>query len=372
MRYPALESLRGLAALIVVIHHHLLTFPDIYPYPIGATGLVGWLMYSPLHLIWAGGEAVIFFFLLSGFVLSLGVWRGEPLNMQTFIVRRIWRIWLPFMVAVTLAWGLALLLGHQPLPQASIWFNNIWQAADAPAYLQHLLMLGKMDALNHSFIPVVWSLKWEMWLSLLLPLVLLVARQSTVLIVAICVLLLALYYGPTYGDSDTASNLARYFPMFIIGAWLARYHETIGAFVQRLSHPVLVSGLVLALLLFPVQWYGWSGSTSPPRLLGSDLSVMVASGLLIALALGWDQWRTWLERPTLTWLGRISFSLYLYHSLVLAVVVRAGANLLPLPALVLISFTLTFVVSHFAWKWVELPAMAQGKKMSRDHSVPST
>src|SRR6476646_3687670 len=103
MRFNSLGSLRGLAALVVVIHHHLLVFPDLFPTKTGVGGWFDWLSFTPLHLFWAGGEAVSFFFLLSGFVPTLPVWRGEELDMLNFVVRRVWRVWVPFIVAVTLA-----------------------------------------------------------------------------------------------------------------------------------------------------------------------------------------------------------------------------------------------------------------------------
>jgi len=66
-RFEQLDSLRGLAALSVVVNHFLNILPGIFDNP----NDFWFLKYTPLHLFWAGHEAVIFFFVLSGFVLSL-------------------------------------------------------------------------------------------------------------------------------------------------------------------------------------------------------------------------------------------------------------------------------------------------------------
>lgn len=71
------DGLRGVAAVVVLIHHSLLTVPSLASayYPTTVTAIAwskSWLItYTPLHLIWAGTEAVCLFFILSGFVLTL-------------------------------------------------------------------------------------------------------------------------------------------------------------------------------------------------------------------------------------------------------------------------------------------------------------
>lgn len=362
MRYRSLESLRGVAALVVVVHHHLLVFPALFPTRTGLEGWAAWLTYTPLHLLWAGGESVLFFFLLSGFVLSLPTWRGEALDMVNFVVRRWWRVWVPFMVAVSVAALFAWRLGHAPVIGTSVWFENIWKEANQASFIQHVLMLGHMDEglTQWAFLPVVWSLKWEMWLSLLLPVVLLLARQHTLLVLALCPLLLAAFH--TLGGGDLAVTLLRYLAMFVLGAWLARKRDAVAAWVGR--WPTSVRGLALlgALLLIPVQWYGWQSDFGVLRRTLNDLLTLLSSATLIALALGWAGWRAWLERPPLLWLGRVSYSLYLYHTLVLTLVVRLGTERLPLPWLLLASFILTFPVAHLAHRWVEVPALARARR----------
>jgi len=75
-RIDSLDGLRGLAALVVVVHHvmHANGSLDF------ATGLDGraqgsWvvrtLTFTPLHIVWAGTEAVLVFFVLSGLVLAM-------------------------------------------------------------------------------------------------------------------------------------------------------------------------------------------------------------------------------------------------------------------------------------------------------------
>ncbi|MFB9994443.1 acyltransferase family protein [Deinococcus oregonensis] len=374
MRYPALEGLRGLAALVVVIHHHLLVLPTLFPYAENATGLAAVFLYSPVHLVWAGGEAVLLFFVLSGFVLSLSTWEGHPLKMPEFIIKRIWRIWIPCLIAVTLAFGAAKLVGPQAISGTSPWFNAIWQQANMTAYIDHLLMLGNMDRANQAFIPVVWSLKWEMWGSLLLPLILLVACQRSAIVIAGSAGVLA-YYWWAGGGSAVPEGLLRFLPMFVLGATLAYHRTEVTAWIQRQTQSVQRLLLMLAVVIIPFQWYGFSNAPSFARSAINDYAALTGAALLIVLALGCNGVNRWLERPIVLWLGRISFSVYLYHALVLTVVVRLGHQFLPLPVLMLLSFGLTFIVAHIAYDRIERPAMRYGQQIMRrysEHSLPSS
>jgi len=355
MRYPALESLRGLAALVVVIHHHFNII--FFPYRTDATGIEAVLLYTPLHLIWAGGEAVSLFFVLSGFVLSLNSWNGQALNMRQFLLKRIWRIWIPFMVAITLAYLCAEVIGTTSVDTVPSWFNDNWKQASLPAYLEHALMLGNMDQYSGAFIGTAWSLKWEMWGSILFPLVLFWARQSTAIVLATCALLIV-WHWENGMDANIVVGLMRYLSMFTIGALLSRHRTLIVNWAQRQNSPII---LIIATVFFSIGWYGYSGDAGATRSIINDCGVLLASSLFISLALGWNRFQLWLERPVLHWLGRISFSMYLYHIVILTATVRLGWHILPVPVLLVLSFLLTFPVAHFAYEWVEKPAMSRGK-----------
>ncbi|MBO9659041.1 MAG: hypothetical protein J7527_09470, partial [Chitinophagaceae bacterium] len=74
-RFETLDTLRGLASLQVVISHALYITPLIERIHHAKTteGLslpVIVFSFTPVHTIWAASEAVILFFVLSGYVLS--------------------------------------------------------------------------------------------------------------------------------------------------------------------------------------------------------------------------------------------------------------------------------------------------------------
>ena len=50
-----------------------------------------------------GAEAVILFFVLSGFVLSLPAVDGRPQSYFTFVTRRIFRIYVPYLAALAVS-----------------------------------------------------------------------------------------------------------------------------------------------------------------------------------------------------------------------------------------------------------------------------
>jgi peptidoglycan/LPS O-acetylase OafA/YrhL len=71
----SLDGLRGVAASVVVVHHLILAsvagLAIAYTAGPRSHGIDHLLTYTPLHVIWAGPQFVIVFFVLSGLVLSL-------------------------------------------------------------------------------------------------------------------------------------------------------------------------------------------------------------------------------------------------------------------------------------------------------------
>src|ERR1022692_2357744 len=106
-RFRVLDALRGLAALVVVVHHVMLSLPD---------GIRGQLGFIEVASGMGGRFAVMLFFVLSGFVLALPYFAGTSLPYGRYIVRRFCRLYLPFAFAVLIAALLCWLLGGPVLP----------------------------------------------------------------------------------------------------------------------------------------------------------------------------------------------------------------------------------------------------------------
>src|SRR5437764_6970660 len=126
-RFAELDSLRGLAAFTVVINHHLNALPQVFDQTVYAKDewWLAALKYTPLHALWGGHEAVIFFFVISGFVLALPYFKRE-LHYTPFILKRLSRIYLPYIVAVAVAALAAAGLARGSITALSSWFNGSW------------------------------------------------------------------------------------------------------------------------------------------------------------------------------------------------------------------------------------------------------
>jgi peptidoglycan/LPS O-acetylase OafA/YrhL len=170
-RIEQLDSLRGMAALIVFFAHCSFLYP-------GVTAASAASIKSPLRFLFDGHPAVLFFFLLSGYVLYL------PYNRRNvhprylpYVVRRICRIYLPYLAGIAFA-AIASFLAYRPVPNVGDLFA--WHPVSHAALVRNAVLFASFilpfdrNIWNGS----TWSLAEEMRVSLFFPFLALAVRFS--------------------------------------------------------------------------------------------------------------------------------------------------------------------------------------------------
>jgi peptidoglycan/LPS O-acetylase OafA/YrhL len=166
-----LDAMRGIAALTVVLSHAARNLPD--PNEL----LVRVLSITPIRPVIDGRPAVLFFFVLSGFVLSRALLVDQPPGYVIFALRRLLRLCLPAAAALLLS--AALYVGcypRQPWLDPAAWLSGAWtQVPSLRGVLRQALLIGSDG--DFYLDPVLWSLVHELRFSLVLPLVIAAALR---------------------------------------------------------------------------------------------------------------------------------------------------------------------------------------------------
>lgn len=366
-RIKSLDSIRGLAALTVVVHHCLLVFPAFYALQSGSGVEPGaghrLLAFSPLHLGWAGTEAVILFFVLSGFVLALPFVSGREVVTSRFIAKRVCRIYLPYIVAVGASTAILLLFTFEETSGASQWFKDMWAVRpDWTGMLDIVAMGGRQ---THNVDTAAWSLVHEMRASLIFPfLAYLIARLDwKVCLLGGFSLSIAGYAVSSPGGFESLWGTAFYLGFFVLGAVLALHRGAVSEWGRRLSER---RGRALLVLSLAGGLYLWRWLVPIPAAAnGFVVAWMVAGGsaLLFAVVLGSGRLTAVLSVRPLQWLGRVSYSLYLTHTIVLLALVHSLDGALPLVVIAGIAPLVALPVAAAFYKAVESPSMALAAKV---------
>jgi len=368
-RVKQLDSVRGLAALSVVIYHFLLVWPPVEADTFGQSQfwLLNLLKYTPLHAICAGYQAVLLFFLLSGFVLSLPFYQGNEGNYLSFIIKRICRIYLPYLGAVAAAVTLDALCSRHGIVGLSGWLNRTWKDNLSPGLIaQHVLLIDSFN--SNEYDPVLWSLVQEMRLSLLFPFLMLVVNRYpwkfTLCLAAIVGGVGGLFYdfNPSY-TTDLLFTL-ECVGLFLVGALLAKHRAALIQAYHRLprwSHYPLFAASVMC---YTAVWWLYGMPFVRTSILLTDTLTVLGAATLMMLALASPRLSALLLRQPLPFLGKVSYSLYLYHVIVLLTTINLLYGLLNLWLILLLALLLTFAITVAAYYGIEAPAIRLGKSLS--------
>jgi peptidoglycan/LPS O-acetylase OafA/YrhL len=369
-RLPQLDALRGLAALSVVFSHYVeLYFDTASPTLESVAVFFQYLALTPVSALWGGMQAVLLFFVLSGFVLTLML-ENSRTGWGAYAIKRVFRLWLPYIVAIGFAVAMILLFGSRQIPELGIWVNDfLGVTVTAPAVLDHALFIGHFDYKPFDF--VIWSLVHEMRISLIFPLLLIIVSAmpwkralfaffllSGVSIVAYHLVLLSPY--PLF---STYPATLHYVFFFVIGIVLAQHRDGVIRWYAALT-------LTQRVLLGAAGFASYTFFSHLPVALGIKTGLFVqwlgVPGVVIAMifALASPIAGMVLRHPLAVYLGKISFSLYLYHGIIMLAALNIGYGRIPLPLLELIMFIVTLVISTLSYRFVELPSIRAGRAVA--------
>jgi peptidoglycan/LPS O-acetylase OafA/YrhL len=328
-RQESVEVLRGIAAF-AVMWFHLVIDPSL------ALG-DGWLKASGAY----GYLGVHLFFVISGFVIpySLSV-RGYRITTDGlgFLGRRVVRIEPAYLVSVLVM--VALQVASALTPGSGAAMPEAGLAASVALHVAYLAPWFDAPWLS----PVYWTLAIEFQyyiVMLFLAPLLLSKRRAAVSVVLLATAVLPLLIGDQH-------LLFRYLPLFGLG------------FVRFLAFRHVLTRIELAswaVLLFGLYWFDFSREQA--------IAAAVAFGFLFLP----------LRRPlpVLSFLGSISYSLYLIHFPVGSRVIHLVMRLPPSTAVQLAAVALAGIASVAAayayWRLIERPSALFSKSIGsrRDH-----
>ncbi|MFD1951465.1 acyltransferase family protein [Sphingomonas arantia] len=345
--FPAVQAIRGLAAVMVVLHH---MFAGGHLSALG--GQLPAFVRVAIGYGWAG---VPVFFALSGFVIAHSL-EGKRIDLRfvgTFVLRRSIRLDPPYWasIALLLALGVvaALATGGEPDPVS--W----WQLVTHLTYTQLFAGVPHLGG-------VYWTLTYEVQFYLVLVLAMLGIQA------------LAQRLG-----AGAATGIGYGVMLGVALVW------GVEAFAPRL-HPALFTtfwaSFFVGVLSCQARTRGWARAALAVLVVvlligGSAHARFSAVTALLLLAVTTGAGGTWLALSALQRLGAVSYSLYLTHNPVSGAAFFLLRRAMPGGAAVeavhlMIASLACLAVAWLFWRLIEVPAQAVARAVQSRPSAAAT
>ncbi len=364
-RIPELDGLRGIAVMMVLVWHFIGSLID-------SRALGHWTKIVT-NITILGRTGVDLFFVLSGFLIT-GIILDRTLRKRTFLahfyMRRILRIVPSYIILVGIFWLIVSygITNDVFSPETELWRHltftqNLWMA--------------DMQRWGPGGISVSWSVAVEEQYYIIFPLIAMTLPRRFLpsALVALglfsCLRRPWVYFPDHNAFSMYVHTLSRLdglamgglialfwrHPYFTL--WQQQYAYKLKAVLKILAFgiPILCIGLANNVALNMAVW----GHTYLTLLYGALLVYIL--GHLGSPHLGW------LRAPHLVWIGGISYTVYLFHPLILSTVFLLAHQPERLATafdfvLAASALTLTIIYAAFSRRWLENPLIRWGRRWS--------
>lgn len=356
-----LQSLRGIAAIVVLLRHSTLSFPSSGSF----TDFVESVVFN-------SHAAVVVFFVLSGFVLSLSLDNRQmsTASVGGFYIKRLFRI-LPLLVFVTI---LSLLYTLSPVSGLAVagsthFFMGLLMHRPPHAMTVLLSLVG----LNSHYVPQNWTIMVELLVAPAFPFLFFLSRMSrNLLALMLAVAVIASLAAPLGG---------RWLPV----AYTADFLLGIGGFLiwsrnmpvdHRFLPVAAVAAFIVLITARPVLTACDAPLIDPNNFhdATSGLIEALAASVLILALVGHAKVARALSGRILVFLGDISFSLYLVHFLIIVLFARFLDRFVPAFSdlnnlarnciFALLVLLISVPVSALLYRLLELPCNRFGRRLA--------
>lgn len=368
LKINSAESIRGLACLAVVFSHLSLSFfPYLHHFDTEATtdsSLQYFIHHSPFAFWYSGTAAVFLFFVLSGFVLSYAILRKPEqakAKIKTMLIKRYPRLAIPAVCSCLLVW-IVFQCFNIDSSHANGWFQTY---VTQDISLKHALYEGTIGSFLFAESDVNWVL-WTMHIELMGSLVLFLllylykTQKALFFIGSVLFPALAWYFK---GEGFFLGILS-----FVIGIYYYLYGRPLKLYQ---AVPMFVFGLYLAGAHNSSWSYQWLMHLIGERTY--DYSNFFAGVIIVYSILMSAQLSQKLDQKVLVWLGKLSFSIYLIHLILLYLIGLPILNLLlnmgmsfnvsALCASVVFIFVTLFCAVFYS-RWVDQLAIKSSQKIA--------
>jgi len=371
-RIPELDALRGVAAFTVLLNHCFAVYPGIYGVLssksiAGAGFLLSVFSFSPLHIFWNGRAAVILFFVLSGFVLSISHYNGLKFYYGSYLIKRICRLYIPYFIIITISvFLLNYYQGSHETEQISYQFNRSWNTKiNICDYIYLLLLHGKVDIVNFP----LWTVIIEIEIAIILPFCIMLIKRlnfysNMIFIVAYLIILKLAAH--TISNLDIIARNLYYLPFFLFGSLLYKHRMKFRNLRVTNAFYIVTTYVVISILCNWEWLIVWFVKYDKDNFLFfiNDYMIAIGSILLIIICISnFGSIKKVLNKAAFQFLGRISYSLYLIHVVVILFVLYYF-RFTNYKYQVLTVITSCLLVSYGYYLCIERPSIKLGKYLA--------
>lgn len=347
--YKALDGMRGFAALMVVGFHYSLELFEP----------TGWFQQN--FILTTSYAFVDLFFILSGFVITHNYQSrlNNFSNLRVFFIKRIARLY-PLLLTTVLVYFLmksyGIAAGFQFNVENFGWSLLLWETIDPLLFLNSTPLILDTEGLN----PVSWSISAEMIAYTCFALVIYFSKRKSILAFTLILLLCLgfLIYREKYlftGDFGFVRGILNFTVGFFVYQLRRDHKNSSWRFLEWLLFPLIIGCFYLI-------------KQSSTELMNLAL-VPVFALCVYTLSFEKGYISSWLKSDMMQFFGKISYSVYLWHFIILWVFYVVSWEILGVEPSkeyailgMLLVLTATCIVAKFSYQIIELKGSAFIKK----------